>query len=131
MALGFTVPSQYGGPFNVIPDKGFNRSVATNTIKISFGDGYEQRVSKGINNSKQNYSLTISNRPRVEADNIADYLTSLKGVSAFNLNIPDFGEQGETDNEKTIRVVCDGFTQTYLQNEHYTITMQVRRVYEA
>lgn len=138
MALGFTTSSTYGSR-QVTPDRGFNRNVELNTKVVSFGDGYEQRISRGRNNKIENYSLQFMNRPKAEADDIAGFFSSLKGVTSFALTVPDHASLEETtgvldsstDNEKTIKVVCSGFTQTYVQEENFTIQAQLRRVYEA
>ena len=47
MALGFTTSSSYGS-LTVIPDKGMTRNAKQKTRVIKFGDGYEQRSTKGI-----------------------------------------------------------------------------------
>ena len=130
MSLGFTTPSAYGN-LTVIPDRGFGRTVAPNTLTVAFGDGYEQRLSRGINNNLETFNITLSNRTKEESDNIADYLSSLRGVTSFNFNIPDHGQQGDSDNEKTIKVVCMNYNVTYVHDNHFTISMQLKRVYEA
>ena len=130
MSLGFTTTSSYGN-VTAIPDKGFGRTVAPNTMTVAFGDGYEQRLSRGINNNLETFNITLSNRTKEDADNIADYLSSLKGVTSFNFNIPDHGQQGGSNNEKTIKVVCMNYNVMYGQSNHFTISMQLKRVYEA
>ena len=75
----------------------------------------------------------------VEADDIAGYLTSLNGVTAFNFTVPDYATTEETtgildsstDDEKTIKVVCDNFTENYQYDEFYSLSATFRRVYEA
>lgn len=138
MALGFTTTSAYGSR-TVIPDKGMTRNVTPKVHKISFGDGYEQRTGYGINNINETYSVTFNNRTRAEIEDIAYYLGSLNGVTAFNFTVPNYATTEETtgvldsstDDEKTIKVVCDRWNQTYAYDEFYSLTAEFRRVYEA
>lgn len=137
MAIGFTTSSAYGS-LTVLPDKGMTRSATQKTRVIKFGDGYEQRSTKGINNTEEKYNLSFKNRTKQEIDNIAGYLNSLNGITSFNFTIPDSATTEEvtgvldstTDNEKTIKVVCDTFNQTY-NTGHYNLTATFRRVYES
>jgi len=138
MALGFTTTSDYGS-LTVVPDRGLTRNSKQNTLVVSFGDGYEQRISRGLNNTMEEYNITLTNRPREEAENIVGYLNSLKGVTSFNFTLPDFASTEETtgisdaadDDERTIKVVCNEVNQTYVRDSNYTITAKLRRVYEA
>lgn len=138
MAIGFTTSSAYGS-LAVRPDRGLRRQAKQKTRVIKFGDGYEQRMTKGINNTEETYSVTFKNRTKQDIDNIGGYLNSLNGVTAFNFTVPDNATTEETtgildsstDDEKTIKVVCDDFSQTYDHDSHYTLTATFRRVYES
>lgn len=137
MAIGFTTSSAYGN-LNVIPDRGLTRTSKQSTMVVSFGDGYEQRIARGINNTMEEYSATFSNRSKSDAENIVAYLNSLKGVTAINFTLPDFAGTEEvtgvldssTDNERTIKVVCEEVSQTYVRESIYTVRARFRRVYE-
>ena len=138
MALGFTTTSAYGSR-TIVPDKGMSREAKPRVRKIQFGDGYEQRTTFGINNIEEIYNVTFKTRERAEIEDIAGYLTSLNGVTAFNFTVPDFATTEETtgvldsstDNEKTIKVVCDTVTETYEYDSFYSLNAKFRRVYEA
>ena len=138
MALGFTTTSAYGSR-TVIPDKGMSRKVKPRVRKIQFGDGYEQRTSFGINNIEETYSVNFQNRSRAEIEDIAGYLSSLNGITAFNFTVPDYATTEETtgildsstDDEKTIKVVCDDFSEVYRYDSFYSLNATFRRVYEA
>ena len=138
MALGFTTTSAYGS-LTILPDRGMTRSAKPKVRKIKFGDGYEQRSTKGINNIDETYTVNFKNRTKEEADNIAGYLTSLNGVTAFNFTVPDNATTEEitgvldstTDNEKTIKVVCESVNETYTNGSHFSLTATFRRVYES
>ena len=111
MALGFTTSSDFGS-LNVLPDKGMTRQATPQVRRVNFGDGYEQRTTYGIK--------------------------STKGVTAFIFTVPDHASTEEatgildntTDNEKSIRVVCDSFSENYQYEDFYSLTAKFRRVYE-
>ena len=138
MALGFNTTSSYGS-LTILPDRGMTRSAKQKTRVVKFGDGYEQRSTKGINNTEETYSVSFKNRTKQDIDNIAGFLNSLNGVTAFNFTVPDNATTEETtgvldsstDNEKTIKVVCDTFNQNYNNTGHYNLTATFRRVYES
>ena len=138
MALGFNTTSAYGS-LTILPDRGMTRNAKQKTRVIKFGDGYEQRSTKGINNTEETYNVSFKNRTKQDIDNIAGFLNSLNGVTAFNFTVPDNATTEETtgvldssiDNEKTIKVVCDTFNQSYNNTGHYNLTATFRRVYES
>lgn len=53
-----------------------------------FGDGYEQRLADGINNSPRSWALTFS-RASAEADDILTFLRARNGIEAFDWTDPD------------------------------------------
>ncbi len=124
MAIGFTDL----GAVQRIPDKTLTRNNKPRVIKIQFGDGYEQRVQEGINNITQNFSVSFNNRPKAEIDDIMAFLDNKAGTTAFDFTYPDTNASG---NERTVKVVCEDYTQTYSFDDFYSCTATFRRVYEA
>lgn len=124
MAIGFTDL----GAVQRIPDKTLTRNNKPRVIKIQFGDGYEQRVQEGINNITQSFSVTFNNRPKAEIDDIMAFLDNKAGTTAFDFTYPDTNASG---NERTVKVVCEDYTQTYSFDDFYSCTATFRRVYEA
>ena len=124
MAIGFTDL----GAVQRIPDKTLTRNNKPRVIKIQFGDGYEQRVQEGINNNTQNFSVSFNNRPKAEIDDIMAFLDNKAGTTAFDFTYPDTNASG---NERTVKVVCEDYTQTYSFDDFYSCTATFRRVYEA
>ena len=122
MALGFTV-----GSLQVLPDKGLTRQSVPRVLRVQFGDGYEQRIAEGLNSLQETYNISYANRPKAEIDDIAAFMDDKKGVTKFNYVIPDTNNSGET----TIKVVCDQYNLTYVNDSSYTFTATFRRVYEA
>ena len=68
MAIGFNIGGVYG---QIIPDKNLQQQTMPRLRKMSFGDGYEQRSTKGINNTEETYSVSFKNSPKQDIDNIA------------------------------------------------------------
>ncbi len=124
MAIGFTDL----GAVQRIPDKTLTRNNKPRVIKIQFGDGYEQRVQEGINNIAQSFSVAFNNRPKAEIDDIMAFLDNKAGTTAFDFTYPDTNASG---NERTVKVVCEDYAQTYSFDDFYSCTATFRRVYEA
>lgn len=80
--------------FTWIPDFGANKKITPKIRSISFGDGYEQRATFGINNKPKVWSLTFSKRRDTEALAIDTFLDNLGGVQSFNWT-PYNGNQGK------------------------------------
>jgi phage-related protein len=125
MALGFTTSATYGTR-QVLPDRGLSSQTQPKVLVAKFGDGYEQRVADGINSLQQSFSISFNNRTKEEVDDITGYLGSLKGATAFSLTIPDSNNGGE----RTIKVVCDNYSQMYMYDNFYSASASLRRVYE-
>ena len=126
MAIGFTTSATYGSRA-VRPDKGLTRASNPKVLIAKFGDGYEQRLADGINSIAETFNISFNSRTKEEIDDITGYLSSLKGVTAFNLTVPDSNNGGET----TIKVVCDSYNQNYMYDGFYSANATLRRVYEA
>lgn len=122
MALGFNVGGATG---NVVPDRNIGKSSQPNVYKIEFGDGYEQRLQRGINSVRETYQVSFNNRPNQEIDDIIDFLDTNKGVTSFNFTIPN------GSGEQTVKVVCEDYSQTYFNTEVNSCSATLRRVYEA
>jgi phage-related protein len=140
MALGFIIPSSartLEDPINGVivasdttirPDKSFSNVFKPRVHLATFGDGYEQRLVDGINSIPQEFTLQFNKRTKEEVDNIIAFLESLKGATSFNFTIPDTNSSGD---ERTLRVVCDNFQQSYDYGDFYSCSAKFRRVYEA
>lgn len=60
----------------------FNRSA------VSYGDGYEQRARKGINNVRGSWSVTWQNIKNADADVLTLFLNTRGGVDPFRWTHP-------------------------------------------
>lgn len=134
MALGFLLENNVGMPDStrVIPDKTLSKNVTPSVLTVSFGDGYEQRIVEGINNIKEEYTVSFNNRQRKEIDAIVETFNIRAGVTKFDFTIPATSQDANGNlAENTIKVVCSQWSQTYAQGEFYTCNATFRRVYES
>ena len=127
MALGFSTGSSFGSR-TIIPDKGMSRSNEPVIFKAEFGDGYQQRIANGINNLKQQFSVSFATREKAEIDDIVGFFESTNGVTAFDFTFADTNASG---NEETVKVYVSEFTQNWDYDDYYTLSATFVRVYEA
>ena len=127
MALGFSTGSSFGSR-TIIPDKGMTRSNEPLVFVAEFGDGYQQRVANGINNLKQEFSVSFATREKAEIDDIVGFFESTNGVTAFDFTFPDTNASG---NEETVKVYVTQVSQNWDYDNFYTLSATFRRVYEA
>ena len=132
MAIGFIIASSEsyngtGGNIQVIPDNVMNRTSTPKTLKVSFGDGYEQRAATGLNALKETYMVTFNNRLKAEADDIISFFKAKKGISSFLFTVPDSNSGGSED---TVKVLCENYSTNFVNSNFYSISAQFRRVYE-
>jgi len=71
------------------PDRGVSTDQTPNVLKASYGDGYEQRSTFGINTIREEWSLTWSNKILPDANKIIRFLETEGGVTAFDWYPPD------------------------------------------
>lgn len=74
--------------FTWVPSYGSRVSVKPTVNVTKFGDGYEQRVSFGINNQPRTWELTLTNKPLAVADAIVAFLRQQGAVHAFEWTPP-------------------------------------------
>ncbi|MCL1909289.1 MAG: phage tail protein [Holophagaceae bacterium] len=73
--------------FTFIPDWGAEVAVNPNISAAPFGDGYVQRMGKGINSQLNRISLTFSGRTDGEAEEILGFFRERGGVAPFTARI--------------------------------------------
>lgn len=116
---------------DVVPDRSMTRQSQPNIYKISFGDGYEQRIRAGINNKKETINVSFNNRPKEEIDDITYFFDLNGGTTAFDFVVMDVHEtDGSIADQERMSVVCENYNTTYLYDEVYSCTATFRRVYE-
>lgn len=125
MAIGFTL---LDGSTQAIPDRGLQHTTKNRVLKITFGDGYEQRLVDGINHKMQEFKVRFNNRTNDDADDIIAFFDNKKGVTAFDYTYPDSNAGGS---ETTIKVVCEEYNLTFVNDDHSSVDATFRRVYES
>jgi len=110
-----------------VPDRVAKRNTKPVYSLMSFGDGYESRISIGTNRNQESYVLSFTNRPIDEIDSIAAFLDERKGVSNFQLTLPDHGVT--LDGEKEITVFVKEYNRTYFNEEIASLTVTLNREY--
>ena len=69
--------------FTWTPSFGSPESSEPRVSKTEFGDGYEQRISRGLNSDPKIWNLQFDNRSDVEREQIRVFLEAHAGVTAF------------------------------------------------
>ncbi len=121
---------QTDGTLVATPDKSMSKSTAPRVLTANFGDGYEQRIADGINSLNETYSLSFKTRAKADIDDIVLFLDSQKNVSKFLLTIPDTNNTTRTG-EKDVKVVATNYSVTYDYENFYSLSLSLKRVYEA
>lgn len=106
--------------FTWLPTASHSKFVDPEVATAKFGDGYEQRVAKGINNIKDKWSLTFVGA-RTVIDPIDAFLTARAGAEAFTWKNPD---------EITALYLCRRWTKSREKSAKVTITCEFERIYE-
>jgi|TARA_S200002703_G_scaffold138164_1_gene128293 phage-related protein len=129
MAIGFKDLSDT----QRIPDKTMSKATQPRVLKATFGDGYEQRIKRGINNlGAQTYGVTFNTRTKEEIDAIISFFESKAGVDAFEFVFPysGTGVAGENITESDpILVICESWNQSFDYDDFYSCSATFKRVY--
>ena len=110
----------------IAPDISVTKSSTPRVHLAKFGDGYEQRIAKGINNKDEKFNVSFENRTILEINNIVKYFDDVLGVTCFEFTLP--AESSGT--VKTCKVVCETYNRTYSYNNFNSLNATFRRVYE-
>ena len=90
--------------FTYYPDYGASLQQTPRVRTVRFGDGYEQRLSYGINNNLQVWQLQFASRTNAEIQAILAFLDARGGTESFDWTTPN-GLAGR-------QWVCRQWTQT-------------------
>lgn len=91
MAIGFVASGKL-----FIPDRTLARNQTPRVRTQKFGDGYEQRLTEGINNINDSFTLSFVNKPKLDADDLYAFFEAQAGVSAFDFTYPDTNSTSTT-----------------------------------
>lgn len=89
--------------------------------RFAAGDGYEQRITFGLNTDPKEWQLVFSNRDDTERDQILAFLEARKAVESFDWT-PPRGTAG--------KYVCDEWQVTLSNCNNNQIRATFREVYE-
>ena len=90
---------------SITPTYGLQKSSAPNARKVQFGDGYEARLTYGINQNPKVFNLTFE-VSETDADTIETFLDAR---AANSMESFDFTPPGESSSSK---FVCEQWTKT-------------------
>ena len=108
---------------NIAPSYGASKSSQPRTRKVQFGDGYEQRLSFGLNQNPKVWDLSFDNITETESDTIEAFLDARAADSAsFSWSPPDDSE--------TYKWVCEQWSKTVPYSNLATIQATFREVFE-
>ena len=106
-------------------DRGLSDQVTPRILAASFGDGYEQRLPDGLNTMPKNFTLVYATRPKADIDTLVVFFESKVCTTAFEF-IYDKGDGAET----AINVVAPSWSRTSTHDNFYSLSVQVRQVYQ-
>ena len=111
---------------DVAPSYSPKLSIENDIIRVNMGDGYEQRLKRGINSTRRIYTLSFNARTDTVTTNIlnflADPLKGDNGAKAFDWT-PPFGSTGKW--------VCQNPSVTMVAHNLNDIELVFREVFEA
>jgi phage-related protein len=106
-----------------IPDYTAQAKVEPRVSKVEFGDGYAQRMGRGVNTMLETLSLTFSGRTDGETELILAFLKDRGGFEPFTATI------GVGPNPPTKKYVTEGeWTRTWDAYSDNTITVTFKEV---
>jgi len=116
----------YGSPvaapdFFWIPNYASDIENKPSVTVIKFGDGYEQRISDGINSSFIRLNLTFEGRNEREVRAIIHFLNARKGVEAFFFNSAFPYNYDSSSQLYPKRFIAEEFTSRAVYYDNYTI----------
>ena len=108
---------------SIEPSYGFTKQQRPLKQVVKLGDGYEQRLTIGLNQNPFILTLAFNNITETDADTIETFLTARADDNASF----DFTAPGESASKKYI---CDNHQKTIRFANRASITCQFREVFE-
>ena len=106
---------------SITPTYGVQKSSAPNVRTVRFGDGYEQRLSFGLNQNPKVYNLTFE-VSETDADTIETFLDARADDNAAF----DFTPPGDAE----AKFVCEQWSKSIPYLNRATIQATFRQVFE-
>jgi len=108
--------------FTYTPDFGASASITPAVRAVKFGDGYEQRLTYGINTQPQEWNLRFSVRDATETAAIDAFLTEAGGKDWFYWTPPN--------TETALKFICREWSRTIDSAAYSTITAKFNQVFD-
>lgn len=89
--------------------------------RVKFGDGYEQRLSYGLNTQPKKWSLQFLNRTDTERDNILTFLRTQGAAESFDWTDP---------NSYAGKWICEQWNTSQVSCNFNNITATFEEVFE-
>jgi len=107
--------------FNYIPNTGAQVDYQPRVTVLRFGDGYEQRLSHGLNINPEAWLLEFRGLSTAQADAINAFFCRHQSVDAFRWKSPS-----NTDSQ----VVCRQWSMHHEQPDFITIQARFEQVFD-
>jgi phage-related protein len=107
--------------FTYIPSFPATQASEPRVRKFQAGDGYEQRVTFGLNFDPKEWELRFDNRNDTERAGIVTFLEARRGVEAFDWTDP---------NGVAAKWVCEAWTVEQIACNFNNIRAKFRQVFE-
>lgn len=108
--------------FSYVPDFGAQVTKRPTVRSVKFSDGYEQRVSYGINTQPQMWNLSFAQRTDSEASAIEAFLSARNGVEYFDWTPPN--------GASALKFICREWSRTLDRANLNTINCQFEQVFD-
>lgn len=108
--------------FTYKPEFGAQAQRKPNVNQVKFGDGYEQRISFGMNTIPEIWSLTFANRDETEANAIDAFLKARGATQVFEWTPP-----GQLAGKA---FVCREWQVSPVKHNLFTISARFEEVFE-
>lgn len=106
---------------NIPPGREISSDVGFDVLSVSFGDGYSQRMRKGINHKKKSYSVNWKGLSLAKRNQIINFLDGCGGVKPFFWQ-PKDGDRGKW--------ICSDYSYELVGVSFYNISAKFDLVYD-
>jgi phage-related protein len=117
-----TFPGPTTSPAAPNPSYGSQKQSQPNIKVVKFGDGYEKRLTFGLNQNPKVWSLEWSNISEADSDTIEDFLDARNGAESFDWT--------PLDETTAYKWVCESWTKSVPYTGRATIQASFRQVFE-
>jgi phage-related protein len=107
----------------IISQDGSTRRRNYRVLSAQYGDGYSQEARDGINNVVDEWTVHYPNLVQADRDNLVAFLDSNGASVSWTWTAP--GDSGS----KNWKLTKDGWSETFLAGNVYSITFNARQVF--